>query len=89
MNDADVYAEGDRQFELDEDRERDRRQCPIIRRDYPISDESRRLGEQDVRDARKLWAQSAINADEWLREYLEMRNQRSDNELDYNNGDVT
>ena len=54
-SDADVYAAADEQFQIDEDYERRLRHAPRIRRDILITDEDRRLGLEDIRQAQERY----------------------------------
>lgn len=60
-SDADAYAIADERFEYNEERERDRRYAPTTRRDYPISDEDRVAGQQDIKDAHQLYSDVIID----------------------------
>ena len=54
-SDADAYAAADEQFQIDEDYERRLRHAPRTRRDILITDEDRRLGLEDIRQAQERY----------------------------------
>ena len=59
LSDADVYAAADEQFERDEDHERRLRHAPRVQRDILITDEDRRLGLEDIRQAQQRYRRLA------------------------------
>ena len=51
-----TYTDPDDQFQIDEDHARRLRQAPRTKHNYPITDDDRRLGQEDIRQAQQRYA---------------------------------